>query len=186
MSLAAMSSPVLPSMWSPMPCRARQGAIKLKTKEMDKPRIGTDRYVPLEQVLLALPDRSDPGSDLHREALPHQGHVDPDRRYPAGARHGSRKWREALKKLDFVVAVDLFHTPTTQYADVVLPAGTFLEKDSLRSWWVPAAEHQQGHDRGRMPARTWRSTSSWPSGSIPSSTRRPSTTCSMISSNPRA
>jgi anaerobic selenocysteine-containing dehydrogenase len=35
------------------------------------------------------------------------------------------------------VAVDLFPNPTTQYADIVLPATSFLEKDSIRSWWVP-------------------------------------------------
>ncbi len=45
--------------------------------------------------------------------------------------------QEALKKLDFIVTVDLFMTPTAQYADVVLPAATFLEKDGIRSWWVP-------------------------------------------------
>jgi anaerobic selenocysteine-containing dehydrogenase len=44
----------------------------------------------------------------------------------------------ALKKLDFVVVVDLFHNPTTMaLADIVLPAATFAEKDSFRSWWVP-------------------------------------------------
>jgi hypothetical protein len=30
------------------------------------------------------------------------------------------RWREALRKLDFAVAVDLFHTATTQYADVTI------------------------------------------------------------------
>ena len=44
----------------------------------------------------------------------------------------------ALKKLDFVAVVDLFHNPTTMaLADIVLPAATFAEKDSFRSWWVP-------------------------------------------------
>lgn len=46
----------------------------------------------------------------------------------------SEEMVEALKKLDFVVAVDLFMTPTAQLADVVLPAASFLEKDSIRSW----------------------------------------------------
>ena len=47
---------------------------------------------------------------------------------------------EALKKLDFVVVVDLFHNPTTMaLADIVLPAATFAEKDSFRSWWAPLA-----------------------------------------------
>ncbi len=45
---------------------------------------------------------------------------------------------EALKKLEFIVVVDLFHNPTTMgLADIVLPAATFPEKDSIRSWWAP-------------------------------------------------
>ena len=48
-----------------------------------------------------------------------------------------KKWIEALKKLDFIVTVDLFMNPTAQMSDVVLPASTFLEKDGVRSWWVP-------------------------------------------------
>ncbi len=47
---------------------------------------------------------------------------------------------QALKKLDFVVVVDLFHNPTTMaLADIVLPAATFAEKDSIRAWWAPLA-----------------------------------------------
>jgi anaerobic selenocysteine-containing dehydrogenase len=45
---------------------------------------------------------------------------------------------EAMKKLEFVAAVDLFHNPTTMaLADIVLPAATFAEKDGFRSWWAP-------------------------------------------------
>ncbi len=45
---------------------------------------------------------------------------------------------DALKKLDFIAVVDLFHNPTTMaLADIVLPAATFAEKDSFRSWWTP-------------------------------------------------
>ncbi len=47
---------------------------------------------------------------------------------------------EALKKLDFIAVVDLFHNPTTMaLADIVLPAATFAEKNSFRSWWAPLA-----------------------------------------------
>jgi len=47
---------------------------------------------------------------------------------------------QALQKLDFVVVVDLFHNPTSMaLADIFLPASTFAEKDSFRSWWVPLA-----------------------------------------------
>jgi anaerobic selenocysteine-containing dehydrogenase len=47
---------------------------------------------------------------------------------------------KALQKLDFIVVVDLFHNPTTMaLADIVLPAATFPEKDSIRAWWAPLA-----------------------------------------------
>ncbi|MCC6779167.1 MAG: molybdopterin-dependent oxidoreductase [Hyphomicrobiales bacterium] len=46
----------------------------------------------------------------------------------------------ALQKLDFIAVVDLFHNPTTMaLADIILPAATFPEKDSIRSWWAPLA-----------------------------------------------
>ncbi len=45
---------------------------------------------------------------------------------------------KALKKLDFVVCVDLFQNPTSMaVADIFLPAATFPEKESFRSWWAP-------------------------------------------------
>jgi len=37
--------------------------------------------------------------------------------------------RQAMEKLDFIVVQDIFATPTTEYADVVLPAATYAEKD---------------------------------------------------------
>ncbi len=36
---------------------------------------------------------------------------------------------EALEKLDFLVVQDIFHTETTPYADVILPAASFAEKE---------------------------------------------------------
>ncbi|MBZ0140674.1 MAG: molybdopterin-dependent oxidoreductase, partial [Pseudorhodoplanes sp.] len=52
----------------------------------------------------------------------------------------ARHHYEALKKLDFIVVVDLFHNPTTMaLADIILPAATFAEKDSIRAWWAPLA-----------------------------------------------
>jgi anaerobic selenocysteine-containing dehydrogenase len=38
---------------------------------------------------------------------------------------------QALHKIDFIVAVDLFMTPTVQMADIVLPASSWLENDDL-------------------------------------------------------
>lgn len=48
-----------------------------------------------------------------------------------------QKWHKAIKQLDFTVCVDLFMTPTSMLCDVILPAASFIEKDSLKAWWVP-------------------------------------------------
>ena len=55
----------------------------------------------------------------------------------AGTSQQPRKWFEAIMQMDFVVAVDLFLTPTAMLADVFLPAATFLEKEGMKSWWTP-------------------------------------------------
>ncbi len=39
------------------------------------------------------------------------------------------KWEEALKKLDFMVAVDILPQDHLYYADVILPESTYLERD---------------------------------------------------------
>jgi anaerobic selenocysteine-containing dehydrogenase len=39
---------------------------------------------------------------------------------------------EALKKLDFYLAIDLWHHPTVENADIILPAAHWLELDSTR------------------------------------------------------
>ena len=44
----------------------------------------------------------------------------------------------AMKKVPFVVHVDLFMTPTTvAFADLVLPAAMSCERNSIRAWWTP-------------------------------------------------
>ncbi|HEX6770092.1 MAG TPA: molybdopterin-dependent oxidoreductase, partial [Candidatus Binatia bacterium] len=50
-----------------------------------------------------------------------------------------RRAREALKKLDFGVAIDLFMTPTAALCDYVLPAASFLEMSAITT----AFEHRQ-------------------------------------------
>ncbi len=114
-----------------------EGIIKLASKEADQKRIGIDQYGPLRKFIWRAQ------TDLTLEQIFTE---DP---YPikamwlqacnpiAGIGLDPKKWVEALKKLDFVVTVDLNMTPTAQLADVVLPAASFLEKDSFRTWWVP-------------------------------------------------
>lgn len=56
----------------------------------------------------------------------------------AGMGADTRKHYDAMKELEFIVVVDLFHNPTTMaVADIVLPAATFAEKDGFRNWWAP-------------------------------------------------
>jgi len=50
-----------------------------------------------------------------------------------------QKTYEALKKVDFTVAVDLFQTPTTMLADIVLPVAAWPELNHYRTYWVPLA-----------------------------------------------
>ncbi len=51
---------------------------------------------------------------------------------------------EALQKMDFTVAVDMFMTPTNQLADIVLPAASWLETDDVAdlhfAWCVLARQ----------------------------------------------
>jgi len=43
----------------------------------------------------------------------------------------SNRFVENLKKLDFIVVTEYFHTPTTQFADIVLPISSWLERHIL-------------------------------------------------------
>jgi len=47
---------------------------------------------------------------------------------------GSTAWLEAIQKLDFICAVDLFATDTTKYADIVLPACGSVERSEVRCY----------------------------------------------------
>ena len=59
--------------------------------------------------------------------------------YPAAGRTF-----DALSRLDFLAVAELFMTPTAMLADVVLPAATFLEYDSIEQpWHLPVASVQQ-------------------------------------------
>ncbi len=114
-----------------------KGVIKMKTAEADEKRIGRDRYGPLSKFIWRAQTDLTLEQIFTEDPYPIKGMWLQGCNPVAGIGLDPHKWVDALKKLDFVVAVDLFQTPTTQYADVVLPSATFLEKDSVRSWWVP-------------------------------------------------
>jgi anaerobic selenocysteine-containing dehydrogenase len=114
-----------------------KGVIKLKSKELDKKRIGADRYGPLNKFIWRAQTDLVLEQIFTGEPYPIRGIWIQASNPIAGIGLDPKRWVEAIKKLDFVVVVDLFHTPTTELADIVLPAATFLEKDGVRSWWAP-------------------------------------------------
>jgi anaerobic selenocysteine-containing dehydrogenase len=114
-----------------------EGVIKLKSQEQDKPRIGADRYGPFNKFIWRCQTDLALQQIFTGEPYPIKGLWIQTCNLLGGIGLDPKKWREALKKLDLVVAVDLFMNSTTQYADVVLPAASFLEKEGVRSWWVP-------------------------------------------------
>jgi anaerobic selenocysteine-containing dehydrogenase len=114
-----------------------KGVIKLKSREADSKRIGADRYGPLNKFIWRAQTDLVLEQIFTEQPYPIKGMWIQTCNPVAGIGLDPKRWVEAIKKLDFVVAVDLFMTPTTQLADVVLPSASFLEKDGIRSWWVP-------------------------------------------------
>jgi anaerobic dimethyl sulfoxide reductase subunit A len=51
------------------------------------------------------------------------------------------KTLEAVAKLEFIVAHEHFITPTARYADIVLPATTFWERNDLHTPWAGAGHY---------------------------------------------
>ncbi|MBI4284784.1 MAG: molybdopterin-dependent oxidoreductase [Chloroflexi bacterium] len=47
----------------------------------------------------------------------------------------SNRGAQALRKLEFVVVQDQFMTPTARFADILLPACTFLERNDIKLPW---------------------------------------------------
>jgi anaerobic selenocysteine-containing dehydrogenase len=114
-----------------------EGVIRLSSESADQPRIGIDKYGPFRKFIWRTQTDTVLDQIFSEKPYPVKAMWIQTGNLIAGIGFEPKKWLEALKKLDFVAAVDLFMTPTTQYADVVLPAATFLEKDGVRSWWVP-------------------------------------------------
>jgi anaerobic selenocysteine-containing dehydrogenase len=114
-----------------------KGVIKLASKEMDEDRIGANEYGPFRQFIWRSQTDMTLDAIITGKPYPVKGMWFQCCNLIGGIGYDTKKWVEALNKLDFIVTVDLFMTPTAQMSDVVLPASTFLEKESIRSWWVP-------------------------------------------------
>ncbi|MFQ6110462.1 MAG: molybdopterin-dependent oxidoreductase [Nitrospinota bacterium] len=86
-----------------------------------------------------------------------------------------RRIYEALLKLDFIVGVDLFMTPTLQaVADIVLPAAGAAERDGVRALWYCVAAINKAAEPGECKSdmeiclemgRRFNS-SAWPWGTV--------------------
>jgi anaerobic selenocysteine-containing dehydrogenase len=54
---------------------------------------------------------------------------------PVVTRANAKEAYEALRKLEFLVVIDFFLTPTAELADIFLPAGTWLEQNHVADNW---------------------------------------------------
>ena len=113
------------------------GPIGLKDKDMDAKRVGVKEYGPYRTFHWRAQTDMTLDQIFTEKPYPIKGIWIQTAGLLNGIGLDPKKWKKALEKLDFIAAVDLFHTPTTQYADILLPAATFLEKNGVRSWWVP-------------------------------------------------
>ena len=107
-------------------------------KQLTHKRIGAERYPMVKHFRgWAHPDMAI--DQIHSgEPYPIKGAWIQTTNILGGQAARARLHYEALKKLDFIVVVDLFHNPTSMaLADIFLPAATFAEKNSFRSWWAP-------------------------------------------------
>jgi anaerobic selenocysteine-containing dehydrogenase len=126
---------VVPPSWLNIPSAARVRELEFTQSrpwEQMAPRLGQDAY----PVWCRLVDQA------QAMQLPFQ--IRSGKPYPIRALVGFgmryRMWpgsdfmHESLKKLDFMVSVDLFMTDTCKLADVVLPACTSFERSELKIW----------------------------------------------------
>ncbi len=105
---------------------------------LNKKRIGADRY-PLVRNFRAW---AQPDMVLEQmetgKPYPIKGFWCQTNNFMANTAQDPRRHYEAVCKLDFNVVVDLFMTPTAQaIADIVLPAASFPEKDSVFTTGIP-------------------------------------------------
>jgi anaerobic selenocysteine-containing dehydrogenase len=124
-----------------------KGVIHVDSKETDEKRIGYKEYGPLRQFVWRAHTDLMLDQIFSEKPYPIKGMWLQACNVVGGTGYDPQRWVDAIKKLDFVVVVDLFMTPTAQFADLVLPSASFLEGDSIRSWWVPLETINKAIDR---------------------------------------
>jgi anaerobic selenocysteine-containing dehydrogenase len=109
---------------------------EMLSQEAQAKRIGLDKYPILGYgFLMAEPDMVTDAM-LTEKPYPVKGAWLQTNNPLACMSADPKKTYEALSKLDFVVVVDLFMTPTAvAHADIVLPAAAYPERDGLRTLW---------------------------------------------------
>jgi len=107
---------------------------ELISKEQFEKRIGMDKYPMLRYgIPLASPDEMC-DAILTDKPYPIKAMWVQANNPIACMAADPKKTYDSMKKLDFVVVVDLFHTPTTvAFADIVLPAAAYPERDGVRA-----------------------------------------------------
>ncbi len=114
-----------------------EGVIKLDDEAQDIPRIGRDDYGPFNKFIWRCQTDKVIDQIFSEKPYPVKGLWMQTCNPLSGIGLDPKLWQKALDKLDFIVGIDLFMTPSLRYADIILPSATFLEKDGVRSWWVP-------------------------------------------------
>ncbi len=101
------------------------------TKEQKKKRIGIGKYPFLDWIGF-IPGEAVIDQMLTETPYPIKAAwIQSTNTFACGTADARRTWR-AFKKLDFNVVVDLFMTPTAMaFADIVLPAATYPERDGV-------------------------------------------------------
>ncbi len=114
-----------------------QGVIRLKDKAQDIPRIGREDYGPFDRFIWRCQTDKVMEQIFSEHPYPVKGLWMQTCNPLSGIGLDPKLWQKALEKLEFIVGVDLFMNASLRYADIILPSATFLEKDGVRSWWVP-------------------------------------------------
>jgi anaerobic selenocysteine-containing dehydrogenase len=121
---------------SPYPYTGGKALVDLPPGQAEK-RIGYDQYGALREYRQQAQTDLVLDQMLSGDPYPIKGLWIQTSNMLAGTSQDPRSCYEAMQKMDFMVCVDLFLTPTAMMADVFLPAATFLEKEGIKPWWTP-------------------------------------------------